>query len=102
MAPADSLDRPLRLRGTALHTDFTDYSEVYADSMNRQLLLNLARLANDEPAYFIQLGTIASQYQFTTSASFSPSHVATTRPNLGRPPASFKPPAPLGALQAEA
>jgi len=61
--------------GTALHHAYADFSDVYADSINRQLLLNLARMAHDEPAYFIQLGTINSQYQFNTSIGISPNNI---------------------------
>ena len=60
--------------GEALRHDYSAYSEVYAESFNRQLLLNLARLSQGEPEYFIQLGTISSQSQFTTAAGFAPSH----------------------------
>jgi hypothetical protein len=67
--------------GAALHHDYADYSQVYADSINRQLLLNLARLSRNEPAYFIQLGTISSQYQFTSSAGFQPLHSRVSHPN---------------------
>jgi hypothetical protein len=63
-----------------LRYDYADYSEVYADSSNRQLLLNLARLSKDEPVYFIQLGSISSQYQFTTSVGFTPSFTRTAPP----------------------
>jgi hypothetical protein len=59
---------------TALKSDYADYSDVYAKSSNEQLLKNLARLANDDPAYFIQLGTINSQYTFSTMGGFMPSY----------------------------
>jgi hypothetical protein len=62
---------------TALHHDYDDYSEVYADGNNKQLLLNLAREAHQDPEYFIQLASISSQYQFTTTAGFSPSATRT-------------------------
>src|SRR5439155_25264769 len=60
---------------------YSDYSEVYAESINRQLLLNLARLSNDEPPYFIQLGQINSQFTFNTPAGFTPSHASITHPS---------------------
>jgi hypothetical protein len=41
------------------------------------LLLNLAREAHQDPEYFIQLASISSQYQFTTTAGFSPSATRT-------------------------
>lgn len=61
----------------ALQHDYANFSEVYGDSVNRQLLLNLAREAHEEPAYFLQLASISSQYQFTTSAGFNASDVRT-------------------------
>jgi hypothetical protein len=49
--------------------------------MNHQLLLNLARLSHGEPAYFIQLGTISSQYSFSSSDTFSPTRTRNTSPS---------------------
>jgi hypothetical protein len=66
--------------GVALRHDYADYSKMYADSVNKQLLLNLARLSHDEPVYFIQLGSISSQYQFSTSAGFMPTHSSVAHP----------------------
>jgi hypothetical protein len=67
--------------GRALRHNYADYSQMYADSINRQLLLNLARLSHNEPAYFIQLGTIQSQYKFNTSVGFLPSHTSVANPS---------------------
>jgi hypothetical protein len=58
-----------------LKGDYDNYSEAYADSSNKQLLLNLARESHEEPAYFIQLASISSQYQFSTSVGITPSYV---------------------------
>ena len=69
--------------GNALSEDFADYSRIYGDSMNKQLLLNLARESHNEPVYFIQLASISSQYQFTTSTGFNASHTRTAPPNQG-------------------
>src|SRR5438270_6241771 len=66
--------------GPALRHAYRDYSEVYAESVNRQLLLNLARLSNDEPPYFIQLGQINSQFTFNTSVGFAPSQARVKHP----------------------
>lgn len=66
--------------GDALKRDYADYSEVYSQAVNRQLLLNLARLSHDEPAYFIQLGNISSQYKFDASSGFTPSHASVIHP----------------------
>jgi len=59
--------------GVALRHDFTDYSSVYGDASNNQLLLNLARESRQEPVYFLQLASISSQYQFNASGGFSSS-----------------------------
>lgn len=60
---------------TVLRFDHDEYSKVYGDACNKQLLLNLARLSMDEPVYFIQLGSISSQYQFAGSLGASPTYV---------------------------
>lgn len=67
-----------------LRSDFTNYSVIYGDESNKELLLNLARLANDDPVYYIQLGSISSQYQITTSLSFTGGNTRTT-PNAETP-----------------
>lgn len=58
-----------------LKDDYVDFAENYAKVNNEQLLLNLARLANDDPVNFIQLGSFSSQYNFGTALGFSPSYV---------------------------
>ena len=58
-----------------LGSDYLKYSETYADANNQQLLLNLARLANDDPVNFIQLGSFSSQYGFSAGLGFTPSSV---------------------------
>jgi len=69
----------------ALRQNYKDYSEVYADSVNRQLLLNLARLSREEPPYFIQLGTINSQFTFSGNIGFTPGNVH-VGPHVGGDP----------------
>ena len=54
--------------GPALRTSFNDYAGVYAEVSNRQMLLNLARLSNSHPTYFLQMGGINTTYQFVASA----------------------------------
>ena len=51
---------PLTYRGA-----FNDYSEVYADGQNHQMLLNLARLSQHHPPYFFQSGNIQANYTFS-------------------------------------
>ena len=50
-----------------LRTDFTGYESTYAETSNRELLLNLARLENREPTYFFKIGTIQSTYKMAAS-----------------------------------
>ena len=52
-------------------TDFNDYGDVYADTQNHQMLLNLARLAQHAPPYFFQSGNIQQNYTFTGNISAS-------------------------------
>jgi hypothetical protein len=55
--------------GVALNRSFNDYTAVHADITNRQLLLNLARMANTHPPHFLQLGLINSTFQFGATAT---------------------------------
>jgi hypothetical protein len=61
----------------ALRHDFDDFSEVCADVNNRQLVLNLARLSQNDPVYFLQLGSFSSQYAFSAMGQFSASATRT-------------------------
>ncbi len=47
--------------------DYNGFNAAYADSSNRQMLLNLARLDQHDPTYFLQFGQISVQYNFTGS-----------------------------------
>jgi hypothetical protein len=47
--------------------DYNGFNSAYADSSNRQMLLNLARLDQHDPTYFLQFGQISVQYNFTGS-----------------------------------
>jgi hypothetical protein len=70
--------------GVALNRSFNDYSAVYADVSNRQLLLNLARMANFHPPHFLQLGLINTTFQFGANAGASFGYTDTS----GRAPAT--------------
>jgi hypothetical protein len=50
---------------------FNDYSVTYAETQNRQMLLNLARLHERHPIYFFQLGQITASYTITGTAGFT-------------------------------
>src|SRR5579884_857019 len=51
--------------------DYKNYSDAYGKTFNQQLLLNLARESQQDPVYFLQLGSISSQYQFSTSGGLA-------------------------------
>src|SRR5580704_2387573 len=55
---------------------FKDYSDVYAESQNHQMLLNLARLSQHHPTYFFQSGNIQANYTLTGSMSAQGGQVA--------------------------
>ncbi|MFO1501419.1 MAG: hypothetical protein U1G07_24025 [Verrucomicrobiota bacterium] len=49
--------------------EFRSYNAAYADSLNEQMLLNLARLENGHPAYYLAIGAINNKFNLTTSAT---------------------------------
>ena len=62
----------LSLSGCAakrMQVDFVGFEKVYAETSNRELLLNLARLQNHDPTYFFKLGTIQSAYRMSASVN---------------------------------
>src|ERR1700684_93107 len=48
----------------ALQGDYKGYVTAYAESSNRQMLLNLARLSEHHPTYFFKLGQITTNYRY--------------------------------------
>jgi len=50
-----------------VRADFRNYENAYAQTSNRELLLNLARLENRDPTYFFKLGQITSSYRMQGS-----------------------------------
>jgi hypothetical protein len=58
----------------ALKHSFENYSDTYAGTQNRQMLLNLARLSYREPIYFFQLTNINASYTFTGTAALGDIH----------------------------
>jgi|GEM_PF-2555474 len=67
--------------GTAFRSSFRQFNSVYADNQNVQMLLNLARLSEHHPSYFLQIGTISATYQFSSSAGLSDSTTEFKIPN---------------------
>lgn len=60
--------------GVALNRTFNDYTDIYAGITNRQLLLNLARVANSHPPHFLQLGLINTTFSFGSTATVNASN----------------------------
>jgi hypothetical protein len=54
-----------------LHADYTNYEAVYADTSNREMLLNLARLDQHDPTFFFKMGQIGTSYQMSAGLSGS-------------------------------
>ena len=72
--------------GGALKRSFNGFSSVYAETVNHQMLLNLARVRNGHPPYFMQMGQINATYSFArnlgaviASAGAAPSFTSESR-----------------------
>ncbi|HEY1662522.1 MAG TPA: hypothetical protein VGI03_08900 [Verrucomicrobiae bacterium] len=52
-----------------MRSQFVNYNDAYATSLNKQMLLNLARLANGHPAYYLAIGEIDNRYTFSSQTS---------------------------------
>ncbi len=61
-------------------TDFKAYETAFAETSNRELLLNLARLENRDPAYFFKMGQITSSYRMQGSLTTAGQLSAVTSP----------------------
>src|SRR5208337_3659595 len=46
-----------------LATDYVGYESAFADTSNREMLLNLARLNQHDPTYFFKMGQMATSYR---------------------------------------
>lgn len=62
----------------ALRSAYIDYANAHAQVNNQQMLLNLARIHNGHPPYFLQMGPISAQFSFggglnTSRTGVSPS-----------------------------
>lgn len=53
----------------SFRSDFIGYNKAYAGMLNEQMLLNLARLDNGHPPYFMVPGAIDTKYDFTQEAA---------------------------------
>jgi hypothetical protein len=55
--------------GPVLRDQFKTVNAAYADALNAQMLLNLARLDNGHPAYYLAIGSINNRYVFGSETS---------------------------------
>jgi hypothetical protein len=55
--------------GPTMRSEFRSYNTAYADALNNQMLLNLARLENGHPAYYLAIGSITNRFIDTATAS---------------------------------
>lgn len=58
-----------------MRSDFIGFEKAYAETSNREVLLNLARLQNHDTTYFFKLGQISSSYRMQASLSGSGNYV---------------------------
>ena len=54
---------------TRLKADFAGYEGAFAETSNRQMLLNLARLNQHDPTFFFKLGQIGTSYRMVAGIS---------------------------------
>ncbi len=58
-----------------MKADFIGFEKAYAETANREVLLNLARLQNHDTTYFFKLGQISSAYRMVTSLTGTGNYV---------------------------
>jgi len=58
-----------------MRTDFNGFEGVYAETSNREVLLNLARLENHDPTYFFKVGQISTSYRMQAALSGNVAYV---------------------------
>jgi len=88
LRPAETLKRTLLLvvagfvvasvSGCAakrLRADYTGYESAFADTSNREMLLNLARLNQHDPTYFFKMGQMATSYRMQAALTGTGSYV---------------------------
>ena len=54
-----------------VRSDRFNYNKAGADSSNQQFLLNIVRLRYGEPIYWLEIGSMLSQYTFVAGATVS-------------------------------
>ena len=80
-----------------VRSDYNGFEKAFADTSNRELLLNLARLQNHDPTYFFKMGQITSAYRMaanvTSSAGYASQSSISGKSNTtgsGGPGASYE------------
>lgn len=68
----------------ALRSGYIEYAHAQAQVGNQQTLLNLARIRNGHPPYFLQMGPITAAYSFTRGTSGSYSRLDNPMPGLAQ------------------
>lgn len=58
-----------------MKVDYKDFESAYAETSNREVLLNLARLENHDPTYFFKLGQISTSYRMQAALSGNGNYV---------------------------
>jgi hypothetical protein len=58
-----------------MKADFIGFEKAYAETSNREVLLNLARLQNRDPTYFFKLGQISSSYRMQATLAGAGNYV---------------------------
>ncbi len=58
-----------------MKADFRGFESAFAETSNREVLLNLARLQNRDPTYFFKLGQITSSYRMQASLTGAGNYV---------------------------
>jgi len=58
-----------------MRSDFIGFEKAYAETSNREVLLNLARLQNHDTTYFFKLGQISSSYRMQASLTGAGNYV---------------------------
>jgi hypothetical protein len=75
--------------GTTMHSHFRDYNAAYADALNEQMLLNLARLENGHPAYYLAIGAIDDRLTVSSSAAVGNTGTFTDSKTTVAPPGAI-------------
>lgn len=58
-----------------LRADYTGYESAFADTSNREMLLNLARLNQHDPTYFFKMGQMATSYRMQAALTGTGNYV---------------------------